>query len=75
MSAITAIIEFTREDFLNTAKPYEFVSENAEDQLHEEQLRQLVCENAKRVGIRNFRRLYVDYCESASHKMRREKGK
>ena len=49
---------FTKKDFLETLAPYEFVKENANDPFREEQLLQIIYEQAVCVGVRNFKKLY-----------------
>lgn len=53
------IPQFTTTDFTTTDKPYKFVYETEKDQ--HESTKQLVCENAKSVGIKNFNKLYSHY--------------
>lgn len=57
------VLMFRKEDFLKTSVPYEYIC-NGKDQLEREQRRQLVSENAARVGIKNFQRLFKSYTES-----------
>lgn len=53
--------KFTREDFLETTKPYEFLYEMKKDPVVHEQALIDIQENARAVGIRNFRKLYKSY--------------
>lgn len=52
---------FSKDDFLNTDKPFRYIKENSTDQRQEEEILQLVSENAKRVGIRDFDKMYDFY--------------
>ena len=55
------IPEFTREDFLEGTKPYEFIKENSNNSFEEEQLIQRVKRIANKAGVDGFRNLYSMY--------------
>lgn len=55
------IPEFTREDFLESTKPYDFVKENSANLFEEEQLIQRVDRIAKTAEVISFRNLYTLY--------------
>lgn len=57
----TEIPQFTREDFLETARPYKFIKENSTNHLEETQLITMVREIALSVGVTNFTSLYKAY--------------
>ena len=57
----TEIPQFTREDFLETARPYKFIKENSTNPLEETQLITMVREIALSVGVTNFTSLYKAY--------------
>jgi len=63
-NAIINIPTFTKEDFLSSDAPYKFIRDTAKSQLENEQLIQLVRENAAEVGVKNFRRLYSAFVSS-----------
>lgn len=50
--------KFTKEDFLSTTKPYEYLHSIKKDPLQHEQALEAVQENAHVVGIKNFKKLY-----------------
>lgn len=54
---------FQKDDFLMSSAPYAYIC-NGKDQLEREQRRQMVSENAMKVGIKNFQRLLKGYMES-----------
>lgn len=58
---IKDIPKFTKEDFLETDKPYEFVCKKAENDFEKEQIKTVIWENAVKVGIRNFDTLLSYY--------------
>ena len=51
-------MNFSRDDFLNSKTPFEYIRENAKDLLQEEQLIQQVEAQAHRCGVKNFRKMY-----------------
>ena len=53
--------KFTKEDFLTTAEPYEYLRCTENDPARHEQLLGAIQENAHAVGVTNFRRLYEAY--------------
>lgn len=55
------IPDFTREDFLEGTKPYEFIKENSVNLFEEEQLIQRVDRIAKKEEVNSFRNLYTLY--------------
>lgn len=57
----TEIPNFTREDFLETVRPYKFIKENSTNHLEETQLITMVREIALSVGVKNFVSLYKAY--------------
>lgn len=56
--------EYTKEDFLKTTKPYEYLQYLKEDPTQHEQALLAVQENARAVGVRNFRKIYASYIAS-----------
>ncbi len=54
---------FSKEDFLETTKPYDFVAK-AKDQFELEKRLTLVSANAVKVGVKNFRTIYKSYSRS-----------
>lgn len=55
------IPNFTKEDFLETDRPYRFIKENSTNHLEEGQLITMVREIALSVGVKNFMTLYSCY--------------
>ena len=52
-------MEYSREDFLNSQKPFQYIKETAKDPLHEEQLIQQVEKQAREYGVKSFRKMYL----------------
>lgn len=55
---------FTKEDFLSTVKPYEYLRSIKNNPLEHEQALEAIQENAHTVGVRNFRKLYGAFLRS-----------
>lgn len=55
---------FTKEDFLSTTKPYEYLLGLKNTPLQHEQALEAIQENARVVGVRNFNRLYKAFLVS-----------
>ena len=53
-----SIEEYTKEDFLDSDKPYEFVFLHKDNKFMQQKLITKMSEQAKRVGVRNFPTLY-----------------
>lgn len=58
--------QFSRDDFLSTIKPYEYLRQLKKDPLRHEKALLEVQENARSVGIRNFRKMYKFYLRDYS---------
>ena len=58
---INDIPQFTKEDFLETEKPYEFVCKKVKSDFEKEQIKVTVNENARKVGIANFEKMLFYY--------------
>lgn len=52
---------YTKEQFLNTREPYEYLYAMKNDALRHEQALTVTEENAHAVGVKNFNRLYKAY--------------
>ena len=55
--------QFTREEFLKTTKPYEYLREMKKDPLQYEQALAAIQENTRAVEVRNFRKIYTCYLD------------
>jgi len=53
--------QFTRTDFLTTTKPYEYLRQMKKDPFQHKQALVAIQENARAVGVKNFRILYKEY--------------
>lgn len=53
--------KFTKEDFLTTTKPYEYLQCMKNDPVRHEQSLGAIQENAHAVGVTNFGKLYEAY--------------
>lgn len=58
------IEDFTKEDFLEGTSPYEFVSAYKQDPFEHDRILEKVTEQASKVGVRAFKRLYDKYRKS-----------
>lgn len=58
------IMTFTKQDFLETDKPYRYIEEVPANSLERVQIETMVRENAKKVGITNFTALNKAYRSS-----------
>lgn len=56
-------LNYTREDFLQGTAPYEAI-ESCRDPFHKEQIKTLIGDVAKAVGVKNFVTLYKNYLKS-----------
>ena len=63
-SELSEIPEFTKEDFLNSFSPYEFVFRYHDNRFIETRAIELVSQAARLLGIRNFKSMYADYLAS-----------
>lgn len=63
LSEFKDISEWTKDDFLNSSKPYEFCVFYADRKFEYEQLKQKMSEQAKSVGVKNFSTLLSLYCK------------
>lgn len=59
-----SIEEYTREDFLDTEKPYEYIYLHKNDKFTQKKLITKMAEQAKKVGVSNFPTLYKLYASS-----------
>ena len=55
------IEEYTKEDFLDTDKPYEYIFLHKDNKFMQQKLLNKMSEQAKKVGVRNFPTLYKAY--------------
>ena len=55
---------YTKDDYLNSAAPYEELYELFGDPFAHERKMTMMAEEAAEVGIRNFKRLYGEYVKS-----------
>lgn len=55
------IKQYTREDFLESTEPYEFVYSFAENKFTQERIMLAVAAIAQSQGIRNFKKLFMEY--------------
>ena len=53
--------QFTKDDFLSTTEPYEYLYSIKNNPLKHEQALEAIQENARAVGVRGFRKLYQCY--------------
>ena len=53
--------EYTKEDFLDTDKPYEYIFLHKDNKFMQQKLLNKMSEQAKKVGVRNFPTLYKAY--------------
>ena len=56
-----SIEEYTKEDFLDTDKPYEYIFLHKDNKFMQQKLITKMAEQAKKVGVRNFPTLYKAY--------------
>ena len=56
-----SIEEYTKEDFLDTDKPYEYVFLHKDNKFMQQKLITKMSEQAKKVGVRNFPTLYKSF--------------
>lgn len=55
---------YTKEQFLSTKEPYEFLRKMRNDPLRHEQALAAIKDNAHAVGVKNFNSLYAAYITS-----------
>lgn len=53
--------DFTKEDYLLSSAPFEWLYSHKHDALQMSQLKSMMAENAKNVGVKNFTTLFKDY--------------
>ncbi len=56
--------QFTKQEFLSTTKPYEYLLQIKGDPPQYEQALATMQENARIVGVRNFLKIYASYVAS-----------
>lgn len=59
--SVEVIPKFTKEQFLQGTEPFEYVHKFKENKLRHLQMINIVSENAKEYGIRNFQKMYKNY--------------
>lgn len=57
-------MDYTKDDFLNSSQPYEEVYQSADNPFQHERAITLMAEHAQQVGVRNFRKMYSQYCKA-----------
>jgi Superfamily II helicase and inactivated derivatives len=57
-------MDYTKDDFLNSSGPYEEVNKSADNPFQHERAITLMAEHAQQVGVRNFRKMYGQYCKA-----------
>ena len=62
------IPEYTKNDYLTTTTPFEWLYQHKENQFELKQLAGIMAEQARSVGVRNFASLFKAYMESVSGK-------
>ncbi|MBQ2967443.1 MAG: hypothetical protein IJE10_04915 [Clostridia bacterium] len=55
------IPSFTKEDFLESEKPYRFILDNAENEFRKLQMVSVMSDKALKVGVKNFKKLFFAY--------------
>lgn len=61
MGDVIEIPAFSQEDYYYSTKPFEWLHNFKENPLKEKQYLGLIANNASKLGVRNFRSLYVEY--------------
>ncbi len=66
MSGNIQIPEFTKQDYLATTAPFEFILNNSSNPFEQQQLLSLVAEKAKSTSVRNFKNLFNSYLKTVN---------
>ncbi len=68
MSGKVEIPQFSKEEFVHSTRPFEFIMQNAENPFEQQQLLTVMSEMAKAQKVNNFKTLYNSYVKTVKSK-------